>query len=259
MPRFMLRAPYGARESELRVRDFDFSEEVIDEHENYLWGPASIALTAKIADSFAKRIAGAPISSVPLGGGAVFNLPLHQYQQGGELKTKNPCEAAIEDRKEFEFAEQGFIALIPAQGQQQRRLLLGQLGPAPQGVPAHRGGPGRPDVNYMLGTRLPYMFVDHPPRALPQGPPARADRHLEESALTSTASSTTWIRQYVSTWKIPRLRRPLAQAPPPPRGSSSRRSLAKSAGIAATSSVVPHLKYEGASFELSLVGKLDKE
>jgi type VI secretion system protein ImpC len=112
MPRFLLRAPYGTRESELSVRDFGFSETVIDEHENYLWGPASLALTAKIADSFAKY-RWCPNIIGPLGGGSVYNLPLHQYQQGGELKTKNPCEAAIEDRKEFEFAEQGFCALIP--------------------------------------------------------------------------------------------------------------------------------------------------
>ena len=72
MPRFMLRAPYGSRESELRVREFDFSEDVIDKHDNYLWGAASLAMAAKIADSFAKY-RWCPNIIGPLGGGAVFN------------------------------------------------------------------------------------------------------------------------------------------------------------------------------------------
>ena len=46
VPCFMLRAPYGSRESELKVRSFNFSEDVIDRHENFLWGPASIVLEA---------------------------------------------------------------------------------------------------------------------------------------------------------------------------------------------------------------------
>jgi serine/threonine protein kinase len=52
--------------------------------------------------------------------------------------------------------------------------------------------------------------------------------------------------------------RPARASPCAAPASPSRRSLARSAGTAAAS-VVPHLKFEGASFELSLVGKLDKE
>jgi type VI secretion system protein ImpC len=67
-----------------------------------------------------------------------------------------------------------------------------------------------------------------------------------------------WIRQYVSDMPDPpasvRSRKPLAEA---------RITVEEVPGqvgwYRCNLTVKPHLKYEGASFELSLVGKLDKE
>jgi len=255
MPRFLLRAPYGTRESELAVRDFGFSETVIDQHENYLWGPASLALTARIAESFAKY-RWCPNIIGPLGGGSVYNLPLHQYNQDGELKTKNPCEAAIEDRKEFEFAEQGFCALIPRKDSNNAAFFSANSVQRPkvfqrteEGMAAQR--------NYMLGTRLPYMFVTtrlaHYLKVLQREQigtwknKADLERELNE-----------WIRQYVSNMADPppevRSRKPLREA------SILVEEVPGQIGwYRCKLRVIPHLKYEGASFELSLIGKLDKE
>jgi type VI secretion system protein ImpC len=255
MPRFMLRAPYGSRESEIRVREFDFSEDVIDHHERYLWGPASLTLAAKIADSFAKY-RWCPNIIGPLGGGAVYNLPLHQYHQGGELRTKNPCEAAIEDRKEFEFAEQGFCALIPRKDSNNAAFFSANSVQRPkvfqrtdEGLAAQR--------NFMLGTRLPYMFVTtrlaHYLKVL-----QREQIGTWKSQSDLERELNTWIRQYVSNMPDPppevRSRKPLREArvlveEVPGQVGWYRCNLR----------VVPHLKYEGAAFELSLVGKLDKE
>jgi type VI secretion system protein ImpC len=176
MPRFLLRAPYGGRESEIRVRDFDFSEEVIDQHERYLWGPASIALTAKIAESFAAH-RWCPNIIGPQGGGAVFNLPLHQYHQGRRAQDQEPLRGGDRRPQGVRAGRAGLHRPNPAQRQQQRRLLLGQLGPAPQGLRAHPGGPGRPGQPHP--RHPPALHVrDHPPRALPQGAPARTDRQF---------------------------------------------------------------------------------
>src|SRR6185436_13020642 len=41
MPRFLLRLPYG--EGQVPVKAFNFTEEVSDSHEKYLWGYASNA------------------------------------------------------------------------------------------------------------------------------------------------------------------------------------------------------------------------
>ncbi|MBK8261225.1 MAG: type VI secretion system contractile sheath large subunit [Nannocystis sp.] len=255
MPRFLLRAPYGGRESEIRVRDFDFSEEVIDQHERYLWGPASIALTAKIAESFAAH-RWCPNIIGPQGGGAVFNLPLHQYHQGGELKTKNPCEAAIDDRKEFELAEQGFIALTPRKDSNNAAFFSANSAQRPK-VFARTPEGQAAQVNHTLGTRLPYMFVI---TRL-----AHYLKVLQREQIGNFKSRTDlerelgeWIRQYVSDMVDPpasvRSRKPLAAA---------RITVEEVPGqvgwYRCGLTVKPHLKYEGASFELSLVGKLDKE
>ena len=255
MPRFMLRAPYGGRESELKVRSFNFSEDVIDQHENYLWGPASIALTAKIADSYANAGFCTDIIG-PLGGGAVYNLPLHQYEQGGETITKNPCEAAIEDRKEFEFAEQGFIALIPRKDSNNASFFSANSVQKPKVFQRTEKGMNA-QTNSILGTRLPYMFIvtrlAHYMKVL-----QREQIGTWKSRADLDRELNTWISQYVSDMEDPspatRSRKPLRKA------QITVEEVPGQVGwYRCNLKVVPHLKYEGASFELSLVGKLDKE
>src|SRR5688572_27929527 len=50
MPRFLLRLPYG--EKTISVKSFNFNEDVVGNHDRYLWGHASVALTSRIVDSF---------------------------------------------------------------------------------------------------------------------------------------------------------------------------------------------------------------
>ena len=93
------------------VKSFNFNEDVVDQHDSYLWGHASVAFAARVADSFAKY-RWCPNIIGPQGGGSVYNLPLHQYEQGGEIKTKVPSEVSLDDRREYELAEQGFVGLV---------------------------------------------------------------------------------------------------------------------------------------------------
>ena len=44
------------------------------------------------------------------------DLPIYQYEAMGELQTKIPTEVLISERKEFELAEQGFMALTMRKG-----------------------------------------------------------------------------------------------------------------------------------------------
>jgi type VI secretion system protein ImpC len=212
-------------------------------------------MAAKIADSFAKY-RWCPNIIGPLGGGGVSNLPLHQYQQGGELKTKNPCETSIEDRKEFEFAEQGFISLIPKKDSNNAAFFSANSIQRPKVFQRTEAGQAA-QRNFMLGTRLPYMFVTtrlaHYLKVL-----QREQIGTWKSQSDLERELNTWIRQFVS------------NMPDPPPDVRSRKPL-REASIAVEEvpgqvgwyrcnlRVVPHLKYEGASFELSLVGKLDKD
>ncbi len=254
MPRFMLRAPYGKRESELSVKAFDFSEDVIDQHERYIWGSASIAMAARVADSFAKY-RWCPNIIGPQGGGSVYNLPLHQYEQGGEIKTKVPSEVSLDDRREYELAEQGFVGLVFRKDSDNAAFFSANSIQRPK-VFAKTAEGQAAQTNYMLGTRLPYMFVitriAHYLKVL-----QREQIGTWKSRADLDRELNNWIRQYVS------------DMPDPSPETRSRKPLKKAkiiveevegavgwyrCGLA----IEPHIKFEGAEFTLSLVGKLDK-
>jgi type VI secretion system protein ImpC len=254
LPRFMLRAPYGKRESELSVKAFDFTEDVIDQNDRYLWGPASLTMAARIADSFAKY-RWCPNIVGPQGGGSVHNLPLHQYEQGGELKTKIPTEISLDDRREYELAEQGFIGLVFRKDSDNAAFFSANSLQKPK-VFAKTAEGLAAQTNYMLGTRLPYMFVitrlAHYMKVL-----QREQIGTWKSRSDLERELNNWIRQYVS------------DMPDPSADTRSRKPLRKAKIVVEEVEgqvgwfrcglqILPHMKFEGAEFTLSLVGKLDK-
>ena len=124
MPRFSLRLPYGPET--LQVKAFNYEENVSASHEHYLWGNTAFAFATRLTDSFAKYRWCANIIG-PMGGGAVEDLPVHQYKEMGEIQTKPPTEVLIPDRRDFELSEQGFISLcMPAWALVWRRNCLGK-------------------------------------------------------------------------------------------------------------------------------------
>jgi type VI secretion system protein ImpC len=254
-PRFLLRAPYGRRDSELAVKPFDFSEDVIDHHERYLWGPASLALTARIAESFA-RYRWCPNIIGPQGGGAVHGLPLHQYEQGGELKTRLPCETAITDRQELQLANLGFIGLVLRQDSDNAAFFSANSSQRPRSFTRTAEGLAA-QQSAQLGARLPYMFVitrlAHYLKVLQREQigtwKGRADLERELGR---------WIRQYV------------ADMPDPSAETRSRKPLRRARVVVedvedqvgwyrCSLQIEPFIQFEGVSFTLSLVGKLDKQ
>jgi len=254
LPRFLLRSPYGKRESETPVKSFAFSEQVIGDHDAYLWGPASLALTARIAASYAKY-RWCPNIIGPQGGGAVLDLPLHDYEVGGEIQVKNPCEASIDDRLEYQLAEQGFIGLVFRKESDNAAFFSACSVQRPRSYADTPEGQAA-QTSHLLGSRLPYMFVitrlAHYLKVLQREQigswKGRADLERELNQ---------WIRQYVADMADPspetRSRKPLRRA---------RVTVAEVEGqvgwYRCGLTIEPHLKYEGAEFTLSLVGKLDK-
>jgi type VI secretion system protein ImpC len=255
MPRFLLRAPYGKRESELKVKAFDFTEEVIDHHDRYLWGPASYAMTARVADSFAKY-RWCPNIIGPQGGGAVHQLPLHQYEQGGELRTKNPCEVQLEDVHEFQLSEEGFVGLVCRQGSDNGAFFSANSTQRPKIFPKTPEG-FVAQTNSVFGTRLPYVFIvsrlAHYMKVM-----QREQIGTWKTAKDLQSELQKWIRQYVTEMPDPtpdvRARRPLRAA------AIDVTEIEGQVGWYRCSlRVAPHVKYEGVDITLSLVGKLDAE
>ena len=152
VPRFLLRLPYGS--DTVPVKEFDFEEHVTgEEHTKYLWGNASFAFASRLTDSFAKwgwcvNIRG------PQAGGLVEDLPLHLYQSGGDTETKIPTEILIPDRREFEFAQEGFIPLSFYKNKDYACFFSAQSVQKPKKYSTDYA-----TANAKLSANLPYLFL----------------------------------------------------------------------------------------------------
>lgn len=252
MPRFLLRLPYG--EKTIPVKSFNFNEEVIGNHDAYLWGHASTAFATRVADSFAKY-RWCPNIIGPQAGGAVEDLPLHQYPAMGEIQTKIPTEIQLTERREYELSEQGFIGLVFRKDSNNAAFFSANSCQKAKIYADTEEGKAS-ELNYRLGTQLPYMFVitrlSHYLKVMQR---EQIGTWKERGDLERELNN--WLRQYIADMENPapavRSRKPLRAAKIIVEDVPGQPGWYRS-----TIQVRPHFKYMGASFTLSLVGKLDK-
>ncbi|EGR0261486.1 type VI secretion system contractile sheath large subunit [Vibrio cholerae] len=251
-PRFLLRVPYDPIENP--VKSFNYAENVSASHEHYLWGNTAFAFATRLTESFA-RYRWCPNIIGPQSGGAVEDLPVHLFESMGALQSKIPTEVLITDRKEFELAEEGFIALTMRKGSDNAAFFSANSIQKPKVFPNTKEGK-EAETNYKLGTQLPYMMIinrlAHYVKVLQREQiGAWKERQDLERELNS------WIKQYVADQENPpadvRSRRPLRAA------RIEVMDVEGNPGWYQVSLAVrPHFKYMGANFELSLVGRLDQ-
>ena len=253
LPRFLLRTPYDPVENP--VRSFVYRENVAGSHEDYLWGNTAFAFATRLTESFA-RYRWCPNIVGPQNGGAVEDLPLHHFESMGEIETKIPTEVLVSDRREYELAEEGFIALTMRKGSDNAAFFSANSTQKPKFFGNSEEGRNA-ELNFRLGTQLPYLFIvnrlAHYLKVLQREQigawKERTDLELELNK---------WIRQYVADQDNPnpevRGRRPLRAAQV--KGTDVE---GEPGWYRGSLSVRPHFKYMGADFTLSLVGKLDKE
>ena len=251
-PRFLLRTPYDPAENP--IRSFNYKEDVSADHEHYLWGNTAYLLATRLSESFAKY-RWCPNIIGPQSGGSVENLPVHLFESFGQLEAKIPTEVLITDRREFELADEGFIALTMRKGSDNAAFFSANSVQKTRQFPNTRDGKIA-ETNYKLGTQLPYMMVvnrlAHYIKVLQR---EQIGSWKERQDLERELN--TWIRQYVADQENPpaevRSRRPLRAA---------RITVSDVEGepgwYQVMLSVRPHFKYMGAHFELSLVGRLDR-
>lgn len=252
MPRFLLRLPYGQESNP--VKAFNYEENVRNSHHDYLWGNTAFAFATRLTDSFAKY-RWCPNIIGPQSGGAVDDLPLHHFESMGDIETKIPTEVLVSDRREFELAEEGFIALTMRKGSDNAAFFSANSAQKPKTFGISKEGKIA-ETNYRLGTQLPYMFIIN--RL------AHYIKVLQREQIGSWKERTDleielnkWIKQYVSDQENPsaevRSRRPLREA------QIKVSDVEGDPGwYRVEMAVRPHFKYMGATFTLSLVGKLDK-
>ena len=174
----------------------------------------------------------------------------------GETQVKIPTEVLISERREYELAEQGFIALTIRKGSDNAAFFSANsvqkaktFGNSAEGKVA--------ELNYKLGTQLPYLFIvnrlAHYLKVLQR---EQIGAWKERTDLEQELNK--WIRQYVADQENPsaevRSRRPLRAAQVVVSDVDG-----EPGWYRVSLSVRPHFKYMGADFTLSLVGKLDKE
>ncbi len=252
LPRFLLRLPYG--QDTIPVKSFNFNEDAVGKHENYLWGPSSFAFATRVADSFAKY-RWCPNIIGPQAGGAVEDLPLHQYEAMGEIQTKIPTEVQLTERREFELSEEGFIGLTFRKDSNNAAFFSANSCQKAKVFADTEEGKAS-ELNYRLGTQLPYMFIitrlAHYLKVLQR---EQIGTWKERADLERELNN--WISQYVADMEDPapavRSRRPLRAAKVTVEDVPGQPGWYR-CGL----QVRPHFKYMGASFTLSLVGKLDK-
>ncbi|MEX5586533.1 type VI secretion system contractile sheath large subunit [Pseudomonas urmiensis] len=253
LPRFMLRSVYDRHEQP--ISSFSYDETINGQHDNYLWGNAAFLMASCINDSFA-RYRWCPNIIGPQSGGAVEDLPVHLYESLGQLQAKIPTEVLISDRKEFELAEEGFVALTMRKDSDNAAFFSANSVQKPKAFPKTPEGQ-QAQTNYKLGTQLPYLFIvnrlAHYIKVLQR---EQIGSWKERADLEGELNK--WIKQYVADQENPsadvRSRRPLRAA---------KVEVSEVAGdpgwYQVSLAVRPHFKYMGANFEISLVGRLDNE
>ncbi|MBN2834407.1 MAG: type VI secretion system contractile sheath large subunit [Candidatus Delongbacteria bacterium] len=253
LPRFLLRAPYHPEDNP--ISKFTYKEDVSHSHEDYLWGNTVYAFASRLTESFANYRWCTNIIG-PNSGGAVKDLPVHTFESMGDIEMKIPTEILVSDRREYELSEQGFIPLTMRKGSNNAAFFAASSAQIPK-IFANTEEGKNAELNYKLGTQLPYLFaitrMSHYIKILQReyigSWRERADLERELNK---------WIKQYIADQENPsaeiRSQRPFKAA------QIAVEDVAGEPGwYRVKMSLRPHFKYMGASFELSLVGKLDKE
>jgi type VI secretion system protein ImpC len=153
MPHVLMREPYG--EATRPTETFRFEEDVDGkDHKKYLWGNAAYALGTRLTEAFSMHGWCVAIRGVE-GGGLVQGLPTHTFQTDeGEVAMKCPTEVAITDRREKEFADNGFIPLVHCKGTDYAAFFATQ-----SANKAKKYDQDAANANARLSTQLQYIFA----------------------------------------------------------------------------------------------------
>jgi type VI secretion system protein ImpC len=174
----------------------------------------------------------------------------------GAIQNKIPTEVLLAERREFELAEEGFIGLTMRKGSDNAAFFSANSIQKPKNFPNTAEGKEL-ETNYRLSTQLPYMYIinrlAHYLKVI-----QRENIGTWKERVDLQRELNEWIRQYVVDMDNPlpgvRSRRPLRKASVTVDEVPGEPGWYK-VGL----NVKPHFKYMGASFTLSLVGKLEKE
>lgn len=151
LPHTLRRLPYGPDSSP--VEDFDYYEDVSEDHHDYLWGNAAYDYANRLTASFAKNHWCVAIRG-PEGGGLVEDLPVHTFKtEEGDVSAKIPTEIAIPDTREKELSDLGFIGLLHCQNTDFAAFFGGNSVQRPK-----KYDKADATANAKLSSQIPYLM-----------------------------------------------------------------------------------------------------
>ena len=160
MPRVLARVPYG--ESTKKIEEFAFEEAPKDakgndkplEHEDYCWMNAAFVLGARMTEAFAKYGWCTGIRGTE-GGGKVESLPSHLFRSDdGDLDQKCPTEIGIDERREYELSQCGFLPLVHSKNSDFAVFIGAQTTQRPKKYDTTDA-----TENAQIAARLPYVLA----------------------------------------------------------------------------------------------------
>ncbi len=152
LPHTLRRLPYGAET--VPAEDFNYEEDVSEEHEDYLWGNAAYDYANRLTAAFAKHHWCVAIRG-PEGGGLVEDLPIHVFKsREGDVSAKIPTEIAIPDTREKELSDLGFIGLLHCQNTDYAAFFGGNSVQR-----AKKYDKAEATANAKLSSQIPYLMT----------------------------------------------------------------------------------------------------
>lgn len=251
LPRYLLRMPYDPDNAP--ARSFQFTEDT-SVSDRLCWGNTAFVFAGRLVESFARY--GWCVNIIgPDGGGAVNHLATYHFASMGQIQSKIPTQVLISEKREFELAEEGFVALAMRKGADNAVFFSANTCQSPKSYAGSAGGQ-QTTLDFKLSTQLPYMMImnrlAHYIKVIQR---ENIGKWKERGDLERELNK--WLAQYVTEMDNPdaesRNKRPLRMAKiivsdvPNDPGWYGVTILAR-----------PHFKYMGANFTLSLMGKLDK-
>ncbi|MDR1872385.1 MAG: type VI secretion system contractile sheath large subunit [Deltaproteobacteria bacterium] len=251
LPGFLARLPHRPNSSV--SPGLNYSEKTENDGD-YVWGYPSVLLALLMAKSFAQYRWCANITGLD-GGGLIEGLKSWQYESMGQLQSRIPLEVRIGEKLEQDLANNGLISISLRENPNEAAIYVAPTVLAPKRFTRSEGDE-KASFNYLVSTILPYMMIvnrlAHYIKVIQrENIGSWKDRGTIEKELN------VWLNQYVTDMDSPspalRGKRPLRQA------RVEVQDLPNSPGWRQMALYIrPHLTFMGASFTLSIVGRLDE-
>jgi type VI secretion system protein ImpC len=248
MPHMLLREPHRPSQNEGGL--FVFQEDVLgNDRSKFLWGNAAYALATRMTEAFFDHRWCVSIRG-PRGGGLVEGLPSYTFTtERGDVGQMCPTEVAIDDRRDNELAELGFIPLVHC-----KNTVHAAFFATPTCQEPKKWNTDEANANSLLSARLQYIMAT-----------SRFAHYLKSMMRDYVGAYMTraecqdflsrWIADYVTTaegadYEL-KSKRPLSAAQITVEDDAARPGCYK-----ATALLRPHFQLESLNISLRLVAEL---